>query len=339
MIKVKKIYLRRGYTPINKNIFTQGRAISFDCFIQRFNGFALWIEKGTTIDGRLMNVIKKNGVQLFVSNQEVEPYHQEMRKISTSKPMELEPVSLQEAIQQALSLDEDLGNLPTKKSALEYLYKTSKTLINAWSDLHKKPLPLEAFYKISRLLVDYNRDRYLSFSDFNSFLDESYSLSAHMTKVAFFASIIGAKLGLHVTDQEKLVLAGLIHDAGKNEVDETLLEKPQKLTPDEFKAIQLHVNESVIVAKQCGIRDRAILDGIGEHHERLDGSGYPHQFIAAEISQFGKILAVCDVFDALITHKPYRGAYTTFNALMLIKQEYTHKLDSKYLRLLISALQ
>ena len=313
--------------------------IPFDCYIQRFNGFALWIEKGTTIDIKLMNTIQKTTAQLFIDNHEVESYLNLAKEIAQPKSTEIVPKKLEEAVEETLALEGELDSLPLMAQQLQAIYTTSKTLIEAWNQNYTKPLPLKAFYKITQLLVLQNRKKPLSFSHFNCFLDEFYSHSAHMTKVAFFASIIGAKLRLHPTDQEKLVLSALMHDTGKVAVSEALIQKPERLTPEEFQAVQSHVNESVIIAKQCGIRDRAILDGIGEHHERLDGSGYPNGLDRDKISQFGKILGVCDVFDALITTKPYRGAYTTFNALMLIKEEYAHKLDSRYVRLLISALQ
>jgi len=308
VIKVKKIYLRRGYTPVDKRIFIPNKATQFDCYIQRFNGFALWVAKGTIIDEKLMHSIQKSTAQLFIDNHDSENYFDLAKKLSSPKRFELEPINLDEAIQEVLGLEGALESLPTPTTQLEAIYNKSKNLIEAWSRAHSQPLPLNAFYKIAQLIVGQNKKKPISFSCFNSFLDDFYLLSAHMTKVAFFASIIGAKLRLHVTDQEKLVLAALMHDTGTAGIEEGLIEKPEKLTPEEYKSIQTHVDESMIIAKQCGIRDRAILDGIGEHHERLDGSGYPNGLTASEISQFGKILGVCDVFDALIT-KPIKKPF------------------------------
>jgi HD-GYP domain-containing protein (c-di-GMP phosphodiesterase class II) len=90
--------------------------------------------------------------------------------------------------------------------------------------------------------------------------------------------------------------------------------------------------------KKAGIKDRLILDGIKHHHERLDGSGYPDGLKIKRISEFGQILAVCDVFDALITVKPYRGAYSTFNALKLMRKEYKDRLNVKYINIFIKLL-
>mgnify|MGYP000694513977 CR=1 FL=1 len=122
-------------------------------------------------------------------------------------------------------------------------------------------------------------------------------------------------------------------------MDENLLEKPDFLTEAEYKIIKEHSEASVKLVKRSGLKDRIILDGIREHHERLDGSGYPHSLTVKRISQFGKILAVCDVFDALITEKPYRGAYNTFNASALLRDEYKNKLDNDYIHLLIKNLK
>jgi len=82
------------------------------------------------------------------------------------------------------------------------------------------------------------------------------------------------------------------------------------------------------------------LNAIKEHHERLDGSGYPRGIDSSRISPFGKIIAICDMFDALITIKPYRGAYSTYNALSLIRDESNNsRLDAHYIKLLIKHLR
>lgn len=130
-----------------------------------------------------------------------------------------------------------------------------------------------------------------------------------------------------------------MHDIGKTDIDEALLDKPDLLEDNEFKIIKEHASKSAQITKNLGFHDKIILRTICEHHERLDGSGYPLGFTDTQIYEFAKIIAVADVFDALTTIKPYRGAYSTFNALMLVKKEFKNKLDLKYVAILIKLLQ
>ncbi|MFB1009712.1 MAG: HD domain-containing phosphohydrolase, partial [Sulfurospirillum sp.] len=131
----------------------------------------------------------------------------------------------------------------------------------------------------------------------------------------------------------------MLHDVGKCELDESLLNKPDFLNEDEKRKIQTHSETSVYLVKRSGLKDRIVLNAIKQHHERLDGSGYPHGIDSSRISPFAKIIAICDMFDALITIKPYRGAYSTYNALSLMREEYKNRLDPDYIKLLIKHLR
>ncbi|MGC9140635.1 HD-GYP domain-containing protein [Athalassotoga sp.] len=102
-------------------------------------------------------------------------------------------------------------------------------------------------------------------------------------------------------------IAGLLHDIGKISIPLDILTKPSKLKKTEFELIKDHVEEGYKILKQ--IKDfEAIAMMVRQHHERLNGSGYPFRINGNEITVGGKILAVADVVEAMSSHRPYRAA-------------------------------
>jgi len=131
--------------------------------------------------------------------------------------------------------------------------------------------------------------------------------AGHERHVGDLAKEIAAQMGLDEHTQEGLKIAGYLHDIGKVIVPEAILSKPTKLTTSEYNLIKDHVNAGYNLLKQVSFPwniSRPIL----EHHERLDGSGYPNHLIGEAISLEGRIMAVADVVDAMSAHRPYRPA-------------------------------
>jgi len=339
--KVLKNFLNTGFTPIDNTLFSMGTSIDFDCYIQRFNGFVILIESGTLLDEKVYAKITRPHLQVYVKNTMFKHFKHYVTTYST--PM-IHPsntpvfATLNEAINASLCVKNKLELASSMHEKLKIIYMQTKDLLNAWlveTKDHFVPIPLEAADHLMEYLIELVNAEETTLSTFNTFLDEKESLTAHLIKVTFFTSIIGSHCKFDYTDQKKLLLAALFHDVGKSELDEELLNKPDRLSDTEYQSIKMHSEASVKILRQSGLKDRTILTAIHDHHERLDGSGYPSGLRANRISLFGKIIAVCDMFDALITIKPYRAAYKTFNALHLIRKESRHKLELKYINLLI----
>lgn len=140
----------------------------------------------------------------------------------------------------------------------------------------------------------------------------------HDNKVGDFASAIAAEMGLDSDKQEVLMLAGYLHDIGKIVVPISILAKPGKLSPEEFNLIKNHVQAGFDLLKDISFPSevsRAVL----EHHERLNGGGYPNKLSASDIGLEGKILAVADVFLSMAEPRPYRSALGIESALSEIQ--------------------
>jgi len=143
--------------------------------------------------------------------------------------------------------------------------------------------------------------------------------AGHEKTVGQLAKAIAKQMGLDEHHQEGLMIAGFLHDIGKVVVPVELLCKPGKITPEEFNVIKCHVLAGYDLLKDVDF-PWPIVRPVLEHHERLDGSGYPNHLKADQIGLDGRILAVADVIDAITSYRPYRPAMGIENALAEIKR-------------------
>ncbi len=163
--------------------------------------------------------------------------------------------------------------------------------------------------------IDRNRDALLCLSKLKNFDNYTY---AHCVNVGILCISFATHLRLQNDDLQMLGLAGLFHDVGKMKIPQAILNAPRKLTDEEFAVIQRHSSLGAeIVAKAPGAR-QCIVEGILDHHERSNGSGYPNQKKGAEISAFGKLISLCDVYDALTTKRVYKKSFPPSQALSLM---------------------
>lgn len=131
--------------------------------------------------------------------------------------------------------------------------------------------------------------------------------AGHAARVTALALRIAGLLGVAAAPTEALALGGPLHDLGKLAVDEAILRKPGPLDPPELAQIRTHPE---IGARMLGgVRSlRAALPCVLHHHERWDGTGYPHRLEGTAIPLEARILAVADAFDAMVSERPYRAA-------------------------------
>ena len=124
--------------------------------------------------------------------------------------------------------------------------------------------------------------------------------------MALRAVQVGEELGLPYPRLRELAIGALVHDVGKLSVPNAILQKPSSLTDDEFAVVKRHPEWGHELLGELGgfskLASRLVLD----HHERLDGSGYPRGLRAGELDLETRVIAVCDVFDALMSRRVYR---------------------------------
>jgi HD-GYP domain-containing protein (c-di-GMP phosphodiesterase class II) len=147
------------------------------------------------------------------------------------------------------------------------------------------------------------------------------STEGHTRRVAWLAVAIGERLGLAEGRLRQLALGGLLHDVGKLSVPNAILNKPGRLTDEEFAEIRRHPGAGRQLLNELGGFPRLVLDLVESHHERLDGNGYPNRVPAGELDVAVRILTVADVYDALTADRVYRDAWPSERALALLDDE------------------
>lgn len=144
--------------------------------------------------------------------------------------------------------------------------------------------------------------------------------SGHSERVAVFADLVAEGLGQSKTQRRSLRRAALLHDVGKLGISNSILDKPGKLTDEEFAAVKKHpIYSGEILSGIGALKDLADV-GIG-HHEKLDGTGYPHGLKGSQITLATRIVTVADVFDALTAERPYRPALPASVALSIMGKD------------------
>ncbi|GAM09799.1 putative protein [Geobacter sp. OR-1] len=142
----------------------------------------------------------------------------------------------------------------------------------------------------------------------------------HSERVMEISATIARELGLPDEHVERVRLCGLLHDIGKIGIIEALLEKPALLSEDEFPPMKLHPEKGVAILSPIEqLHD--VLPGILNHHERIDGTGYPRGIKGDGIPLDARIVAVADSFDAMVSERPYKAALTPYQAIRELEQE------------------
>ncbi|MCW3009387.1 MAG: hypothetical protein JWP17_4013 [Solirubrobacterales bacterium] len=154
------------------------------------------------------------------------------------------------------------------------------------------------------------------------------STEQHTRRVAEWAVLIGEELGLGPGRLRELALAGLLHDMGKLSVPSAILMKPGALTDEEMSIVQMHAVWGDELLAELGYPQR-IRRSVRGHHERLDGSGYPDGLQGDEIDLETRILAVADVYDALVSPRVYRPAWDEDRALGLLREGAGAQFDAR----------
>ncbi|HZL86751.1 MAG TPA: HD domain-containing phosphohydrolase [Pirellulaceae bacterium] len=156
------------------------------------------------------------------------------------------------------------------------------------------------------------------FAHFARYLHHDHASSTHAANVCYYAVLLAAETEFCEADQAQIAAGALLHDLGMLEIDDRILTKDGRLEETESRQIRLHPANGF--SRLCRRTDLSVgqLMMVYQHHERLDGSGYPVGIDGGEIHPWAKICAVVDVFAALTSHRPYRRALAHQKALEIM---------------------
>jgi putative two-component system response regulator len=164
-------------------------------------------------------------------------------------------------------------------------------------------------------------------------------IGRHVSRMASVASFLGGKVGLDAERALLLRAAAPMHDIGKIATPDGVLQKRGALTPSERKRMESHtsVGHRILAGSESDLLKMAAAIAL-THHERFDGTGYPNGLGGAEIPLEGRIVAAADVFDALLSERPYRPAFSLEEAVRMIAEERGTHFDPRVVDALLDNL-
>lgn len=235
---------------------------------------------------------------------------------------------------QGLYIDDDLSKdiyidnivnvdlkVKTKKELQAFFYSAENNLASKLNN-HVK-----AVKGLVRDIVDEvmkSRQVMVNVIDLRTYDDYTYS---HSLNVAVLSVLLGTVLKLNQEKLYRLATGALLHDTGKMFINKQVLNKPDKLTDDEFDVIKKHSELGFqYLSNNVDVPDDSKIVAL-HHHEQYKGGGYPEGLAENDIHLFGRIVCVADVYDALTSDRPYRKALLPSDAIEYIMSEYNSKFD------------
>lgn len=199
-----------------------------------------------------------------------------------------------------------------------HAFKSGETALNALIEdiRHGNTLDMDAVAGAVDSMVDSVLDNPDAMMWIARLREEDIQVYHHGVRVALYLVALGRHLGFPRQELSYLGQIGMLADVGKTKIPRALLEKPGLLSAAEFGLVKEHVNLSLHILNSGPALPPQVLQGISQHHERIDGSGYPNQLKGDKISIYGKMAAIADSFAALITPRPYAKASAPQDALM-----------------------
>jgi HD-GYP domain-containing protein (c-di-GMP phosphodiesterase class II) len=159
---------------------------------------------------------------------------------------------------------------------------------------------------------------------------DNYTFS-HSLRVAIFLGMFGRTFGLSGDDQNVLTIGGLLHDLGKTHIPSLILNKAGPLNDEELEIMKGHVPATLKMLEQCPELPRGAIIIASQHHERLDGSGYPNGLSGTQLNELARMAAIADVFGALTDRRVYKPDMPPEQAFRIMSEEMNRHLDMSLL--------
>ena len=192
------------------------------------------------------------------------------------------------------------------------------------------PIVEDDLYEVTTVLVDSLRTKTELFNYMYHLRREHDYTYTHCLNVSVLANIFAHWLNLSEIQIKEVTIAGLLHDVGKMKIDNTILNKPGKLTKEEFEVIKKHATYGYDTIKTQTV-NQDIKNGVLFHHEKLDGSGYPLGIKDNQIPLYAKIISIVDIYDAMTSKRSYHEKHSPFKVIRMFEQECYGILDTKLL--------
>lgn len=288
----------------------------------------LLVSKNTVLTREILEKLKK------FSSRKVFSMKVLLSELNIKTVVKLENGSVQEVASSQIKMEHTKERLVIKEK-FEEMHKSIK---QSFDELSRNNTSPKVKKELDNTVEEIKNNLSVNIELLNEILDVKATdeyLYNHSLNVAVVSNLIGRWIGLEQKDLDILILAGLVHDIGKLRVDPAILNKPGKLTDEEFAEMKKHPEYSYQMLMEMGYKDNAILKAVTFHHEKEDGSGYPLKISGDKITIHAKILAIADIFDAMTSNRVYKARVSPFKVLEMFQNQNFGKLDYKIIMVFI----
>ncbi|MFQ5544157.1 MAG: HD-GYP domain-containing protein, partial [Nitrospiria bacterium] len=300
--KVKDyLHYLQNFIPVNAQIFSPGLKIPFDLYLEQNRSLSPIVKAESPIPE---NDFFSNGEDttsqknILISKHDVSAYKQFLEMLASKKMTGYNDVTSRShtaiVLENSKLVAKDLLDNPRSGATVKASKQAVNELIN--NVLNNK----SSFYGLMKI---------------NSY---DYYTYVHSLNVCTLSIALGIALGLNKKDLFDLSMGGMLHDVGKSKVPASLINKPGKLTDQEFTEVKNHVTRGYLILKEHKELPKRVFSPLLQHHEKLNGKGYPNKLEGDQIDLFGRISSIIDIYDALTTKRAYKKAFTPFDALTFL---------------------
>lgn len=287
--------------------------------------------QGRVTSDDVITALKKRGVKTLAIDTD-KAFNVGERESSSAAETCPTPTSTDSVKSKKVSLENELVRA-------EKLHKQGKAIQKLLLASVQKEMPFDASIPkafSSKLVasVDRNPDALLCLTKIRE--KDNYLLE-HSLNVAILLANFANYLGMSEDEVQDLSYAGFLHDLGKIKIPDEILHKPGRLTDSEMEVMKGHVKHGVDYLKSTEIAP-PLIQAISEHHERLDGLGYPAGTKGDDISQAGRMLAIADMYDALTADRVYKPGMSSQRAFSILMSDAPTRLDQSLVQQFIKCL-
>lgn len=305
--------------PISINTLAQWATPAFDIYLQQDKRFVLYSSKHLPLTTQQLSVLIDDGIQIiYIPKEQTGEYRTYM--------------------QNNLAMFAQSPAIPLEEKA-KLIYSTASDIMQDLFDNPSSPETVVKTKSVSHIILDqiYSDPRALvSLMKVSSY---DYYTYTHCINVSVYSLGIARAIKLDRESMKVLGEGSILHDIGKSRIDIEIVNKPGPLSDEEFTQMKHHCNLGEEILSQMGERDSRLLQIVSQHHEKLNGTGYPRGLKDDEISMFAQIVTIADVFDALTTRRSYKEALSSFQAFRIMKNKMDGHFNTKILDSFILAMQ
>lgn len=271
------------------------------------------VKKGTVLDERTITKLHRFEIPQFMIEEEV---------LSIQEANSYHRSSYSERIQNNPAFRRFQANYDTEIISFQ-------NMISCVIEKNQK-IDCEALYRQVVMLLKDTGNSINAFDMVQNLRHYDDSTYAHSMNVGLLCNVFADWLEFGEEEKKTLTVAGILHDIGKTRVPLEIIQKPARLSEEEYQIIKKHTEYGFAILTENKL-DYHIRYTALQHHERMDGSGYPLGLAGDHIDEYARIVSIIDVYDAMTSPRVYRGPTCPFDVIQIFEEEGFQKYDSRYI--------